>query len=250
MKIQHLLILILLFLLCVLASNSKASEIGTTLYYSSGSYGLESETDFSYLSVFYKYKHKRWSIKAEIPYLSIQGPGSVIEGADTQQPLNRNDSGVGDTTLQARYLAHIFSNNKTLISYSGKIKAPTADDEKNLGSGKTDYSFQSNLYHRIENTTPFISVGYVWRGNSTGLNLNNGFKTTLGLDHRLNADYAFGYLYQYREAGRKTTVDIKSSTFYGNIYLASSVSLMAFLTFGHSDSTADHGLGTTLTFKF
>lgn len=230
-----------------------ASEAGITLFASSGDYGLDNDTKFTYGSVYWKYKKERWSFKLEIPYIGIDGPANVTLDESPVPPdeqLNRNESGLGDITIQARYIAHVFSNRKTFIGYSLRIKAPTADEGKSLGSGKTDYNIQTEFYHKAGNALPFLMLGYKVRGDTANLKLEDGFTMTTGLDYKMQADYSVGYLLQYREASTKNDENVTYSTLYGKLGLSSNISLTIYASKGHSTSSADYGFGSTLVFKF
>lgn len=233
---------------------SAAAEIGTTVYTSSGDYGGTSETDFSHTSLFYKAKHERWSFKLDIPYISIEGPGRIVDDGiaidSDDQTGDVRRSGLGDILFKASYLAHISSDRNTFVGYSLKLKIPTADENDGLGSGAADYVPATDVYHRIDRTTLFTKIGYKFRGNSSNIKLQNGVDATIGVDHAFGNGHSIGYMYHRLGASTAESDDIQSSIVYGKLSLTAKVSLLTFFLTGHSNRSADTGLGSTLTIQF
>ena len=208
----------------------------------------DNNTKFYYASVYLKHKYKDWVYGINVPYLKVRG-GAFINTGD-QLYAHNNENGLGDISLHISYTPHALSEGKLHIGYSLGIKLPTADEEKGLGSGETDYSFSADLFYRANNITPFFKIGYKVRGDSFVDQLESGMIASLGLDYQFMEKHSFGYMFDYLTARRENESALESSVIYGSFELTQNVSLTTFYQLGHSNSAADKGFGGTLIYKF
>ncbi|WP_221800712.1 hypothetical protein [Oceanobacter mangrovi] len=72
-----------------------------------------------------------------------------------------------------------------------KLKLPTADASKGLGTGGVDNELRVQSLARLANWIPWYYVGYRWRGSSDYYRLQNGFSWGAGVSwYRWNISYS------------------------------------------------------------
>ena len=61
-----------------------------------------------------------------------------------------------------------------------KSKIPTADEDKNLGTGQTDFIVGLDGYKVFNNFVPYAGVGYYFFGKADELGLTNAITANVG----------------------------------------------------------------------
>ncbi len=147
-----------------------------------GDYGETTSTDISYVSFTTKYETRRMIFKFTVPHVRITGPGSLVGdtvvsgGADGR----RTESGVGDMVAATFFNLSPGVGKMPLIDLGVKVKFGTGDEDKGLGTGEEDYSLQLDLADKLGKFTIFGTLGYKWRGEPEGLELNDGAFASIG----------------------------------------------------------------------
>ena len=59
------------------------------------------------------------------------------------------------------------------LDLMGRVKFGTADADKGLGTGEQDFTVRADLYKYLEQFTLLGSVGYKFRGDPAGVDLEN-----------------------------------------------------------------------------
>ena len=113
-------------------ADTRAVSAGSTLYYSTGSYGTSSETQIWQLSSYAQYRLGEAKFRLTLPYLSIETTRQVVSqgnviGQRSTAEKSTSRSGWGDVTLDAEYTIKTKKNMPSLIPYAS-IK---------LGTGST-----------------------------------------------------------------------------------------------------------------
>jgi hypothetical protein len=85
------------------------------------------------------------------------------------------------------------------MDLTGKLKLPTADETKGLGTGEPDFAFLLDLYRTFDRVTGFGGVGYHVMGDSPGLPLENAWSANLGATYKLDARDSVGALLEGRQ---------------------------------------------------
>ncbi len=221
-------------------------------YYSSGDYGRETDTRLSYFPLSYRYQKDAWSAQISVPYLSVDGRGSVLlDGGGVASTEESVRSGLGDTNLTLKYQAPTSIGSQFFIDIVAQVKMPTADERDGLGTGKTDYSLRLDVMRGFGRTTLFGSAGYRLRGESDPLDgpQSGGFGE-LGFNVKLTSATGIGVLYGYSEAVWRGTDDVHELMPYVNRKLSESWSLMGYAIAGLSDSSPDVAGGMQLSYHW
>ena len=146
---------------------------------------------------------ERLRLQATLPYVDIEGPGKfagdlgipVIVGPSSTDPKHR--SGLGDISFGGAWIVSRETTLLPTIEIAGVVKLPTASS--GLGTGKTDYGAQLNLYRTVlPGLTTFGSLGYQWIGELHTANLQSGAKASAGIDWNLSLA-SLGATLDYRQ---------------------------------------------------
>lgn len=239
----------------VVQENPTIIKLGTGYDYSRGDYGFTQETEVSLVPLNLTVDKDRWDFKASLPYITIKGPASVVTGSGgaasgaPPRPTSQSESGLGDLTLSATYHARPVPGELN-IDFTGRVKLGTADEDKGLGTGETDYYAQIDLYQNFGVITPFANFGYRVLGSNATFPLKDGFYATAGAAFRVSPKTVVGAAYDWRSriiAGAENGTDAIAfiSTNPNDRWNA-----LAYLLKGFNDASPDFGIGGALTYKF
>lgn len=227
-------------------------KITTGIDYSEGDYGQDQDTKITYVPFTFKATKDNFSAKITVPWLQIEGPGAVV-GAGGSGVVNNlsgtvtTESGLGDIVFAGSYTYDIADT--TYVDFTGKVKLPTADDDKGLGTGKTDYTIAIDATHQIHNTSISAGGGHRFVGSSATLNLDDVWFASVGLGQKINDKFSIGVSYDYSQAAG-TGDDPSEATLYGSYKITDQVNLQPYVLKGFSDGSADLGGGIMVSYKF
>ena len=248
-------------LLCItLSAYCSADEgqlkLSTGVDYSSGDYGDSIDTDIIYVPFSASYKSGLWTGKITAAWLSIDGPGNVIGGGDggiilpgNNNTVARTESGLGDVWTSLSYELQSFPIELGYLDITGKIKIPTADEKKGLGTGETDYTAQLDYAYSAGDYTPLVTIAYKIKGDPSGGDLDNVFYLSAGVDWRQSDTTHYGFSIDFQEASTNNVDDSLELFTYMNYKLSSLWSLTPYLYSGLSESSPDFGGGLQFTYK-
>lgn len=226
--------------------------------YSSGNYGGDpADTDITYVPFSMAYSKENWTFKGTISWLQMHGPGTVIGGADggviirpdPEATTVKTESGMGDLWLGTSYLVDSIPPDLMYVELGGKVKLPTADEDKGLGTGETDYTVQADFFKPMKDFMPFATVAYKIKGDPSGYELKNVFYLSAGSDFKLFDSSHIGLNMDYQQASTDTGDDVLEAMGYLNQKLGSEWSMMLYLYKGLADGSPDYGGGLQLSFK-
>lgn len=235
------------------ADNDATLTMGTGLDFSHGTYGSTSATETWFVPVTVKYERGPATYKMTIPYVRITAPtgGTLVGYDDKGRPIysggaqRTTNEGLGDVVLGYGY--SVVEQADLLVEVGAKVKLPTADADKNLGSGKLDYSGFVDLYLPRAAWTPFTTVGYRVIGEPAGVVLNNVWFGTLGLAYKHSRQDNFGAMWDIRQASTAAGHGVNEATAYWVHKFAGGFKMQAYAVAGFSDASPDYGLGLMLS---
>lgn len=227
--------------------------VTTGIDYSSGNYGTDSDTDLLIVPLSVRYKAGDLRFTATMPWLRIDGSSAVVGDGSGGVVIDPNAprsvrSGFGDLSLGVAY-AIPEDRLGFGLDLSARVKLPTADEGKRLGTGKTDVTVGAEISRTIGIFTPFASVSYRMPGSPDGINLHNAWSTSIGGSMALGPAM-FVASYDYRQATSDLVDD--SHEIFGAIStpVADRLDLTLYGSAGLSDGAPDYGVGTMLSLKF
>jgi hypothetical protein len=225
--------------------------LSATVDVSSGDYGYPASTDILYLyvpfSVTYRpdefaltpYRGDWIELKVVIPYVWIRSPVYTVSGLS-----HRTNQGLGNVITQLSYLFAPPANTwLPFIEAAAKVKIPTANQDKYLGTGKTDVALELTLSKRFGNFTPFGSFGYRWMGDPPGVDLDDRWLASAGVSYRIDRRWSVGLLYDWRQTAISWFEDAHELMPYTSIRLGPRLRLQPYGIIGLADGSPDWGVG-------
>src|SRR2546426_3917121 len=197
-----------------LAAEAGEFSLGVGFNYSSGEYGTSTTTEILSIPIIARYDHGPWIFKLTIPYLSISGGTSVVQGigrAASRNQKRRGDgaseataTGLGDIVASATYTAFYNSATTFGVDVTGRVKLGTADRDQGLGTGENDYGMQVDVYKTYDRVTYFGGIGYTEPGSSPYIQLNSVLNATAGASYKLDERNSAGLSVDTRERASRS----------------------------------------------
>ena len=226
----------------------------TGVDYSSGKYGQSEKTRITYVPLIAKYELDRWSFKAVVPWLRIDGPGGVAADSriTTGTAVTRRtvESGLGDIVLGTTYSALILNEQKFYMDIGAKVKLPTASESKGLGTGKTDYTLSTDIYKTLDQLTLMATLGYRVLGDPTGVDLNNVWFTSIGAVYKIDDKNSLGATMDLRQATTNQTTGLREYTVFYSHKFNQTYKLQTYAVAGDTTSSVDFGAGAMLAISW
>jgi len=234
----------------------RAEEISlhTGFDYSTGSYGLPVSTEIITipLSVSYVVNHTTWDLS--LPYLRINGPGGVVPGIGryTRRLLRSKavNRGLGDLTLGVIQDFAASADQPWSWAAGAEVKFGTASTDKSLGTGEDDFATHVDLAYTAGSLTPFVTLGYRWLGNPAGSDLRNFIFGTVGVNWACTEQTTLALLADWADKNSASGRASVNFTVSVSRALGEKWHAQVYGVVGNSDSTADYGLGFSLTRGF
>jgi hypothetical protein len=182
-------------------------QTGMSVYHSSGNYGTGSTTTITSVPLSIRRLFQDGDVTLIVPFVSVTSDCGVtlLSGEPNQtggtcsqttittkngkqvkglRPTPTTESGIGDVVLRARYYVVDEHGLVPTVAVTGKIKFPTADRDRGLGTGEFDEGLGLQVTKKL--TEAWISladVGYTNLGNPPGVTLRNQWNYDLGVGY-------------------------------------------------------------------
>lgn len=233
------------------AQDDVEVKLSTGFDYSEGDYGDPVDTKILYIPVTAKVTKGNWSGKVTVPYISIEGPSAVLgEGVVVDVANNTSTSeenGLGDVVVALTRTIDLVETG-LYVDVTGKVKIPTADEDKGLGTGEADYTVAVDLTKVLGDAYVFGGAGYKFVGDNSRFQLDDVLLLNVGAGYQLTPKLGIGAVYDFREAAGSGD-DPSEATGYITYKLANDLSLQAYGVVGFSDGSPDAGVGAQLGYK-
>lgn len=229
--------------------------------YTSGDYGTGIDTSSWYVPFTVGYGAETYAWSVTVPFIRVDGSTQVSgirsttlrgRGGVQSQTVStisneeRVDSGLGDITLSASYRLQKETPATPWLGVTGKIKFGTADEDKNLGTGETDYAVQVEAAKGMFDGL----VGYNFLGDTATIDYDNIFYAAGAVSMPLQSRWrARAELYAEQspldgvDPARELTVSFAKP-------LPRDRHLSLYAIKGLSDSSPDWGLGVLVSSGF
>jgi len=225
--------------------------------YTTGKFGQPEKTETLYVPVVLRHETGPWVLKATVPWLRVTGPANVIgAGADRvvvpgASTGRRTESGLGDIVLSGFYNLMDERKGGLGLDVGAKVKLPTADDTKGLGTGELDYAAQLDFFRPFDTTTTlFGSIGYRVYGDPAGITLKDVFYASIGASYRMSQQQSVGVAYDYRPAIVNGGGKVSEATLFFSNRLSPEWKLQLYGVIGFADASPDAGIGALLERRF
>lgn len=246
-----------MFALAGIAGTALAEEGARTLTvgaeYATGDYGGNSDIDDIYVPITLSWTGEKFSLRATVPYAYVSAPegsiigrrGDVIVGSGNDV----SDSGIGDVLLSGTLLG-LVENRDAALDLTAKLKLGTGDEDKGLGTGETDYSLQFDGYVFQRDLMWMGTLGYKWRGDPAGYEVDDTWFATVGVAMWAGRDNRVGTLVSYRPeliAGGDAATEV--SVFF-DTEVSPRLGAQVYALAGLTDGSPDWGFGGSVSWSF
>lgn len=231
-------------------------RLSTGVEYTSGTFGGTEDIDDLYAPVTASVDAGRLGFRLTVPYLSIRAPTEIAEIGDDGQPVAGSgprvtESGLGDIIAGVTFYELIDNRNLDLIvDVTGTVKFGTADVDRGLGTGENDYSVRFDAYKFFDRTILMGSVGYRFRGEPAGVELNDVLLGSVGGAYEVSSDTMVGVYFDYRQSALENNEDIRELTGFASTRIRENWSIDVYAFAGFTDSSPDWGGGISLSTDF
>ena len=226
------------------------------LDYSSGDYGASQDTDVWAIPISLKYRNDSWNIRASTSYLRVTSPnfvtpeGDFIGTGNATSTKRVTEEGVGDINIAGTYNLLDDRNYAMGLDVSAKIKIPTADKDKFLGTGKTDFGLNAEIFQSFDEWSPYLNVGFKWRGDPKGFNLKNVWSSSIGTDYRINNSFNVGVGYDWQQKTTNFAENVQEASAYVNCRINDNNKANFYVLGGFSNASPNFGSGLVLIHYF
>ena len=235
-------------------------RLGAGLDYTRGKYGSSTESTTVAIPVTVRYELDRWTYKLTLPYLKVTGPANFVPGighVDNSGKSNRRnfagtttESGLGDSVASATYNAWYDASLKRGLDLTGRLKLPTGDAAKGLGTGSTDAGVQVDAYQTFDRLTVFADLGYTFFGHSDYVELQNAGNYGVGASQKLNDLDSLGASLDGRNKVTPGGAKQRELTFFWNRRADRATRFQAYVLFGLANGSPDVGAGVSAARAF
>ena len=223
-------------------------KVSLGYHFSSGTYGTGERTDIGFVPLTLRAERGQWTFEVTIPYLRITGPSTILT-AQNQAPIVDTD-GFGDITSRGAYTLLPVAAWMPYIDLIGRVKYPTANHAKGLGTGKFDFGFESEAAWSLDRFTPFVSVGYRFLGSPSGTNLRDVVLASAGSFYRLIDPLWLGLFLDFRDAASATNGTRLELVPFVSWRLDEHWSVDGYASAGLAKGSPDAGVGLQLGYTF
>jgi hypothetical protein len=235
------------------ANDAPTWQTGLSFSYLTGDYGEDNDTDIYYTAWTIKRYLEKGDVTLTVPYLDISADGATFVGGEVE-PINGGDSGsgLGDIILKGRYYAIAQDGLIPYIDLVGSIKLPTADEDKGLGTGKTDFTCMVEFARRLKNNDWIAlgEVGYTFVGDPAGYDADNRWLYSVGLAYELDPKITLSSYIDGRTAIFEGNDDPLSILLISEYKFRPDLRFDSLLEIGLTDGAPDFGITFGLRKRF
>jgi outer membrane putative beta-barrel porin/alpha-amylase len=239
--------------------------LSTSFNYSEGDYGTGANTTLIYVPFTLGVRPiDRLDLSLTIPYLRQSSQNIVITGggiapskhgrrlvvSPARQSVSTTEDGLGDLLLKGRYLLE----EKPLVPETApylKIKLPTADSDRGLGTGEFDETVGVDLSKTFaQRLTGYLTVAYTFIGSPSGTTLDNSFGWSIGTAYAVTSPLSVFAFLDGATAITPGTQDPLEVRVGAEYKLTKALKVTGSVTKGFTDGSPDWGVSVGLALRF
>jgi hypothetical protein len=228
--------------------------------YDEGDFGTSDTTKTFFLPVTLRYLGENFDVSATFSWVHIDTVGGVTLIDGTPVPTDegagerRTDSGFGDISLRARYFLIDDPGPQSLLPSVWpfvKVKIPTADEDKDLGTGEWDFGLGVELDKTFFGwVTVLGDVSYTFIGDPPGENFRNRPTASIGVALKVAEPITVTALLDWRRAIVSGTDDALELLGMVTFRVSPTFSVTPNAFVGLTEGSPDWGVGVELSYKF
>jgi hypothetical protein len=248
----------------VLAQDGPRWSLSTSVNYSKGDYGTGEDTELLYVPFTFGVRFNRFAMGLTVPYLrqtsqtvTVTGGGVAVRKdkqarlATAPGTVTSTEDGLGDILLRGSFV--VLEERPWLpeIEPYLKVKFPTADEGRGLGTGEFDETLGVDLSKSfLERLTGYLTLAYTVIGSPPGVDFDNSFGWSLGAAYTMAPSLSvFSFLDGATaiSAGQDGPLDLRVGA---ELRLTRAWKLTGSVAKGLSDGSADWGFSAGLALRY
>jgi len=238
-------------------------SLSTSFNYSVGDYGTDKDTTLIYIPFTLGVTPLDWlSLSVTVPYLHqtaqnvvVTGGGVAVRKKDNGKLARPADSttedGIGDVLLKAAVIAVKEGGFVPEIAPYFKIKVPTADEDRGLGTGEFDETLGVDLSKRlVGDLFGYLTLAYTFIGDPPGTDFHDSFGWSLGVSYTVTPPFSvFAFLEGSTAvtSGEDDPLELRVGAGYR---LTKALTLTGAVTRGLTDGAPDWAVSAGLALRF
>jgi outer membrane putative beta-barrel porin/alpha-amylase len=235
------------------AESGVRTDIRVLPAYFTGDYGTGIDTSIVYVPLILAVSSARQEFRLTVPYLSINTSEPVIYlDGEVIGPVpggSTSESGLGDVFAQEEVFFVQGTARRPWLSGILRIKFPTADETRGLGSGELDYGGGLGIIQPLGPAWSLIgALQYVVRGDPAGVDFRNTAWVTIGTQWRPSKKNAWNAFYDRRQSVIEGNTDLADLSLGYDRLLSAGISFRSTVYIGLSDTTEDFGFSAGFSF--
>lgn len=232
-------------------------KIGPT--YDQGDFGTSETTHAFYLPVTFRYLGDWWDISITNGFVYLDAPPQVtfVDGSPVQTSpgtgTRETNSGLGDTLLKARFFIVDDPGPSgwwPALTPFVKLKIPTADEDRNLGTGEPDGGFGIEFDKTFWPVFVYGDASFTIMGDPPGQNLRDRFGASIGLGYQATETVTLSTLLDWRTALVRGNDDPVELYGFVTVKLTPALRATPYVLVGLTDGSPDFGLGVEVSYRF
>ncbi|HEY6012344.1 MAG TPA: hypothetical protein VIX18_12850 [Nitrospirota bacterium] len=140
--------------------------------YKTADFGTPTRSDLYYVTPTLGYVAPRYDMSVAVPYLFL---------TDKTSGSTASESGVGDVVLRGGRVFVPEGDGGFSLDGALALKLPTADKNKALGTGETDFGAFISMHQRFDNIKLSLLSGYIKIGDPPSVNYNDIYLYGVGI---------------------------------------------------------------------
>ncbi len=242
------------------AEDEPRWHLSTSFNYLKGDYGTGQDAEIMYVPVTFGVRLDRFRLGLTVPYLRQTSQNVVLTGGGVavkkgnqaaSSTESRTEDGLGDILLRASYIVLKEQPLLPEIEPYLKIKFPTADEDRGLGTGEFDETIGVDLSKTfLERLTAYLTLAYTFIGSPPGADFDNSFGWSLGAAYAVARPFSIFAFLDGSTAiapGQDNPLELRIGAEYR---LIRALKLTGSVMKGLSDGSADWGVSAGLALRF
>jgi Putative MetA-pathway of phenol degradation len=235
----------------------------SSVNYSIGDYGTSRDTTIVYVPFTFGVRpiDRLW-VSLTVPWIYQSSENVVVTGGGVavrqkgggklaRPETSSSESGVGDLLLRVSYVVLEERELIPEVTPYVKIKFPTADSDRGLGTGEFDETVGVDLSKTlIDRLYGFVTVSYTFIGDPPGTDFHNSFGWSVGAAYSVLQPLAVFAFLEGSTAISPDQPDPVELRVGAEYRFAKAAKLTGAVTRGMTDGAADWGLSAALTLRF
>jgi hypothetical protein len=240
--------------------------LSTSFNYSVGDYGTGKDTTLIYVPFTLGVTPlERLTVSLTVPYIRQTSQTVVFTGGGvavrrnqknqlntpTQSNVTQTEDGLGDLLLKGSFIVLPEQTLAPEIAPYVKIKFPTADDRRGLGTGEFDETLGVDLSKRFfDRWFGYVSLAYTFIGSPRGEDLRNTFGWSVGAAYAVIQPLSVFAFLDGATAISRGQADPLELRVGAEYKLIKALKLTGSVTRGLSNGSADWGVSAGLALRF